>query len=211
MKRLTGFGVIQRPVQALFRASAIANASTITVPASAQKSDVAILFDTAFGIGTPTDVVPTDWTGVMTATGSTSRIRVSRKILVAADAGATVTGMNDSSEDKVMLVFRVGFMPVRSVAVGTWNGEVTDGNPSQQTVTTVPGVSVPLIVFGAASSAGSTAFSVASPAFDGTVITADDDLLVGYKIYNGNLANHSIDMVDLGSSNILASGYMSFS
>lgn len=188
--------------------SATATTANITIPAAAQIGDFAILVDLAGAVGEPSNVVPTNWTSIQTqGDGSTTRISASGKILVSGDPGAAITGMNDTDMQKVMLVFR-GSSPFKGFTASTWNEEVTGGNPSAQTVTAV-GQEFPIIVFGAAGEAddGTPAFSTESPAFDASV-SANSDLIVGYKVYNGTPSNHSIDMADLGNANALVSGYV---
>lgn len=192
-----------------FHASAVSNAATVTVPATVQAGDVGILVD--FIENGATGVTPTGWTQLADAADSTfQRIRVSRKILTGADAGATVTGMSASNNNKVLLVFR-GTAAIASVAAGSWNAQATGGDPTSQSVT-ASGGTPPLVVIGAAAiNGGTAAFSTASPAFDATVATANADLLVGYKIYNSAPSDHTIDMNDLGTRNALASGYLACS
>jgi hypothetical protein len=195
--------------------SAISNAATITVPAAAQTGDVAILFDVAESTtGTPpSDVVPTNWTGITTTTfvnsaGNGQRCRISYKILTGGDPGASITGMNGTARnDKVMLVVR-GNVAATAVSAEDWTlvGEETD--PASQTVNASTLGTAPLVVFGMANARLSTAvFSTASPAFDATVADGTADLLAGYKIYDSAPADHTIDMADLGN-NMLASGFL---
>jgi hypothetical protein len=199
-----------------FVASANSASNTITIPASAQAGDVAILFDFAVrGQATePTDVVPTGWTGIITHTfsvaGPTSgRARISYKILAGGDPGASVTGMNSDVEDKVMLVFR-GSQAISAVNAAGWDLVTGTGNPSSQTVA-ASGGAAPLVVFGMADvNNGTAAFSTASPAFDATVANSDADMLAGYKIYNSAPADHTIDHNHTGS-NALGSGYLELS
>jgi hypothetical protein len=192
--------------------SAQSSATTITIPATAQAGDVAILFDVAINptlnATPPTDVVPTGWTGIITESGSITRARISRKILAAGEPGSSITGMNGlSSDDKVMLVFR-NTSAITAVSAEDWAVEITTGNPASQTVN-ASGQTAPLIVFGMAFISGGTgAFSTQSPSFDATITGADEDILLGYKIYESSPANHTVDMNDLGNINVLASGFL---
>lgn len=199
-----------RPTSGLtlsFNTSAVSNANTITIPAGALVGDLAVLFDQCFG-GT-TDVIPTGWTGIATATagGAGSRGRISYKVLVGGDPGASITGLDATSEDKVMLVFTPS-ATIATVTVSTWNIASTALDPASQSVL-ASGQATPLVVLGSSSvNGGTAAFATASPAFDATVATADADLLVGYKIYNSSPADHTIDQNDLGNDQIPASGYL---
>jgi len=202
-----------------FHASAISEASTVTVPASALANDLAILLDYQNNSSVdPVDVVPAGWTSVgslfrMTG-GSFNRVgvRASRKILVAGDISASITGMNGIlNEAKVLLVFRPTGGTITTVDASTVNGQATSADPASQSVV-ASGQPIPLIVIGGASShGGSAAFSTASPAFDATVVTTGNGWLRGgYKIYNSAPADHTIDMNDLGNNGLI-SFYLSVS
>lgn len=206
---LTGAIASTPQLVVVFLASATSATHQIVIPATARAGDFAVLVDLGSSIGEPTNVVPTNWTQIQTeGDGSTTRITTSGKILVAGDAGSTITGINASDDQKVMLVFR-GAQPFNTFTPSTWNEQVTGGNPSQQTVSAA-GVATPVLVIGAAGEAddGPVAFSVATPAFDALVDVGAPDLRVGYKIYNGGPADHSIDMADIGNGNALVSGYV---
>jgi hypothetical protein len=67
-----------------------------------------------------------------------------------------------------------------------------------------------LIVIGETwSNTGTTAFSTASPAFDGDIAAAAT-FRVGYKVYNSSPVDHTIDMNDIGT-NTLTSGMIQVS
>ena len=203
-------GAVARTIE--FVASASSTSSTIVIPASAEVGDVAALFDFArASSGTPTDVIPTDWTGLVTDTdvaAGAGRLRCSYKVLVGGDPGATVTGMNSDAEDKVMLVFRPSFVIV-SVTPSTWLAFVEASNPPSQNVS-ASGQVTPLIVLGCSVADVSTAAFNAStlPAFDGTAANSNSDMLAGYKIYNSGPANHVVDTDGGPNKNGLASGYL---
>jgi hypothetical protein len=194
-----------------FVASATSTSNTITIPASSQAGDVAILFDDAFGGSTPSDVVPTGWTGIITEIRSgAARVRISYKILQSGDPGASISGLNSDVEDKVMLVFRLSTGPITTVSAEDWAVQlVATGTPSDQTVNASTDGTAPLVVFGMALATGSTA-AFTSPAFDATVANSDLDLLVGYKIYNSAPQDH---LVASGNSTNggLASGFLELS
>lgn len=205
-----------RKITLSFVASANARSSQITIPASGQEGDLAVLFDRATddtpALAIPTDVVPAGWTDWVSSNASVLganaalRGRMSYKILEAADPGASITGMNSDDESKVVLVFRPD-IPITSVTASSANAQATAGNPASQTVT-VAGLVTPLIVVGVASGSNAAAFSTENPAFDATVTTSLTLMSAGYKIYNSAPANHSIDMNDAGDANYLASGYL---
>lgn len=198
-----------------FVASATSTGTTITIPATAQPGDLAVLFN-AIGASSVTAAVPTGFTSIIDTSllgglGGDNRSIASYKRLVTGEPNSVITGMTGGDagfRTMIMLVFR----PIGRIAVVTipaWTGQATDGNPTLQTVVAL-GLPVPLIVFGLAwaFTAGTVAFSTASPAFDATV-TLDGGsayLIVGYKIYNSAPADHSIDKNDDGSGNTLQSG-----
>ena len=186
--------------------SAGSSSSTIVIPASAAVGDLAILFDHGNQTGGTSDVIPTGWTGLVTDAGSPDRIRCSYKKLVGGDPGATITGLNATSVNKLMLVFRPTFS-ITTITPSTWLAQVTTGNPASQAVS-ASGQATPLVVCGGAGVFDATAvFSTASPAFDAEIASSNADIIVGYKIYNSAPVNHTIDMDDLGR-NGLASGYL---
>lgn len=216
VNNLVGFGTNRNSLQLAFVAAAVSSAANLTVPASAAIGDWAILFDFADAGSTPALVTPTGYTDLASAGASgafgggfNGRGAVSYKTLASGEPGAAITGMNGAgSNAKVMFVFRPSRALV-SVTPNTWNGVLDPGDPAGQSVLAAAGTA-PLIVFGcAATDAGTAAFSTASPAFDGTQLTGDSDMIAGYKIYNSGPADHSIDMNDVGR-NYLASGFVAF-
>lgn len=190
-----------------FQASASTTADTITIPATAAAGDWAICFDVGFGGSTPTEVVPTGFTQIGTSlSGANGRSVISYKTLVGGDPNSSVGVMTGSGTAAVMLVFRPS-QAIATVTPSTWNGEYTSGNPTSQTVTVG---SSPLIVFGnATSSSAVTGWATESPAFDSS-LGANSSNLAGYKIYDASPSNHTIDMADFGTANILRSGYVAF-
>jgi hypothetical protein len=185
------------------------SSATITIPATAQGGDVAILFDINNTGGAGADVVPTGWTGIIGDFDGvvTWRLRISYKILAPGDEGDSITGLSSANSDKIMFVFRGG-TSITAVSAEDWVSDITSDNPASQTVN-ASGQTVPLIVFGMSGvSINDPAFSTESPAFDDTV--TQGDLLAGYKIYNSSPADHTIDMNDV-SVNLLASGFLELS
>lgn len=196
-----------------FRASARSTAETITVPASAEAGDLALLVDYAVSsaVEAPAEVIPTDFTEIASAAAESVRSRsvVSYKILNGTEAGNAITGMNgDSSNSKVMFVFSGG---ITSVTPSTFNVEQTGGDPAEQIVLAGAGT-VPLIVIAAAASnATGSDFTTETPAFDATLTDADlpdDRLIVGYSVYQSSPQNHTVDVADIAARNYLTSGYI---
>lgn len=184
--------------------SAISDTQDVVIPAGAAVGDLAILLDWASEGGTPTDVVPTNFTGIGQASNANARVRASYKVLVGGDPGATITGMNATgNEPKVMFVFRPN-ATINTVTLSTVNAQQTTANPTLQTVS-ASGQPTPLVVIGGAGcTSGAPVFSTASPAFDATVVNSDDHLRGGYKVYNSSPADHSIDMNDLGNNGLIS-------
>lgn len=203
--QLGGFGASGAAVRTLtFVDSAVSSGASITIPAAALENDIAFLAD-ASQLGTD-DLIPSGFTSLANATSEDSlRLRTSYRVLGTSPGGTSVTGMDGSFTDqKVMLVFRPSQV-ASSIAVPTWGAEATQNNPSAQTVS-ASGQTAPLVVIGAVATSGTPAFSTASPAFDNTI--TQGLLIVGYKVYNTAPATHTIDMNDLGSRNVLESGYI---
>lgn len=193
-------------------ATAVSNANTIAMPGTIQAGDLAVLLDCAYSSGgNPTDARPSNFTDVAGAAGSNGRYRVSRKVLLGSEGGATLSGMSGTLlEAKILLIFRPSNIPITNVDASTWNSQITTSNPSSQVVSAAGEVG-PLIVFGLIFGSSSVAaFSTASPAFDAQQTEGSTQLRTGYKIYNSAPANHTIDANDLGT-NILASGFLRLS
>lgn len=207
---LVGFGAGVRALS--FVDSASSTGASVTIPAIAAVGDVAILVDYVVSFSAAvTKVVPSGWTELVdtagTAVGDYYRVIASYRILTSGQPGASVTGMNEDGENKLMLVFRHA-NGISSITPSTWNSEIGDGDLASQAAN-ASGGTAPLIVIGAACIEGGTAsFSTASPAFDDTVASSDADILMGYKLYDNSPANHTIDMNDLGNNNALVSGYL---
>lgn len=189
--------------------SAGSTLSTIAWPASIANGDVAVLMDYATGsVGVPAAVTPTGFTTPANGSQTVLFVRgiISYRYCDGTETG-NITGMNGSaSNDKVLEVFRSAAPSPRiaSIASATFNGTVTASDPGSQSVL-ASGQAVPLIVIGAAcSNAATAAFTTASPAFDGTVLNSDSDVILGYKLYDASPADHTIDMADLGTNGLFS-------
>lgn len=195
-----------------FVASATANAADITIPASAQEGDLAILFDSPNGSPQPSYVLPSGWTELAHETDSdidnTRRTVISRRVLGAGEGGASITGMSGSGTSrKIMLVFR----PTGSIGAVTrqdYASEWTSGNPAGQTANGASGA-VPLIVLAHWRAGNAISPRTASPAV--TEVTANNTHFAGYAIYNSSPADHAFDMDDEGGANLLQSFYLEVS
>jgi hypothetical protein len=211
-----GFAVVGGgPTTLTFVNSTISNAATIAVHADALQGDLAVLFDISWtaGAGVPTEVVPSTWTlcttsSIQDAASNDTRLVASYKVLGAAPGGTSITGMDATSDNKIMMIFRPD-AAITTVTPGSWNAQNTANDPASQSVT-ASGQATPLVVVATGYDvAGLLAFSSASPAFDAVIQeTGQADMVAGYKIYNSSPANHTIDQIDEGNANVLASGYL---
>lgn len=203
------------PTTLTFIGSTISNSSSILVHADALEGDLAVLFDISWNSssGPPTEVVPSTWnlctpSTIQDSASNDTRLVASYKVLGAAPGGTSITGMDAISDNKGMMVFRPN-APITTVTPGSWNAENTANNPAAQVVA-ASGQATPLVIVGVGYDvAGLLAFSSASPAFDAEIQeTGQDDMVFGYKIYNSSPADHTIDQIDEGNANVLASGYL---
>ena len=101
-----------------FVASATSTTSTISIPASSNVGDFAVLFDSSRDVFTPITVVPSGWSSISNVSESNilslSSIRsiVSYKSLVSGDPGSSITGMDAGlfgTDRKIIMVFRPNF------------------------------------------------------------------------------------------------------
>lgn len=174
-----------------------------------QANDVAMFFDQANGGSTPAAVTPSGFTNIVNTSGGTSplaRAMVSWKKLTGSEA--SVTGMNGGATDsKIGLVFRPS-IDFTTLTVSTpQNSGIIDTNPAAITVNP-SAETIPVVLFGVgAVYQGNVTFSTASPAFDAEINLTNNDMRVGYKIYNSSPLSHSIDINDLGDNNWLCGFY----
>ena len=179
-----------------------------------QANDVAMYIDYAGAAGPPTAVTPSGFTNIVNTSGSSepgARARVSWKKLAGSEASVTgmsaSTGGTGADNNKLGLVFRPS-IDFTTLTVSTpQNSGIISTNPAAITVDP-SAETIPVVLIGiGAVYQGTVTFSTASPAFDAQIAISDDDLRVGYKIYNSSPLSHSIDINDLGSANWLAGFY----
>lgn len=188
--------------------SATSSASTITAPATIQAGDVIFMADKAAGsTSVPATVVPTGFTAIVnTSSGITERMICSYKIADGSEASASITGMNgNSSNRKAIYVIRANKAAI-AVKPKSVNGQITDGNPTLQTVTASTGIPA-LVIFGVY---GTDSAAISPRTFSTTAdgeINPATNFYMAYKIYNSSPANTSIDMDDEGLGNALQSFY----
>lgn len=217
-----GVAIIRYPLQTPFSLSFVTSvtstSSTITIPATAQVGDVVMLFDFGYITSTtaPTSVIPTGFTAFTKSASSQTtspacRSVVSRKILVAGDPGSTITGMNTTSMNKLLVVYRPN-ATINTVTSGAQNGQATANAPTNQTLTLTSTEGTWFVGYAMYCSSGSITTR-------GSSTTETRELNVGTTMYvklfenlNGTttFADSTISMADYGS-NILNSDALSFS
>lgn len=179
--------------------------NSVTWPTVAA-NDIAVFCDNARDTGTiSSNGLPSGFTLIEDTGADTARGVWSYKVCTGSESGS-LTGMADYTVNtKLLYIFRPN-IPA-AVTLVDWDSEQTSGNPASQTIT-ISGQKPAVIVLGSAfCSSGSGVFSTESPAFDGTTsVGSGGAMKVGYKVYNASPANHTIDMADLGTRNILMGG-----
>ena len=174
-----------------------------------QANDVALFIDYAGDLDPPTAVTPSGFTNIVNTSGENepgARAMASWKKLAGSEA--SVAGMSAGGGfSKLGLVFRPS-IDFTTLTVSTpQNSGVTNANPAAITVDP-SAETIPVVLIGiGAVYLGTVAFSTASPAFDAQIAIIDNDMRVGYKIYNSSPLSHSIDINDLGHANWLAGFY----
>lgn len=202
-------------------ASATSTAATITMPSGVRAGDLALLFDATAGGNSPR-VVPAGFTSLyaIATTGGWGRHHgvAMRLITGASEGGTTLTGSAGTVDPgtgvvnsrKILLVFR-GNVPIRSATYVPGVSTGSNGNPGTVTLNSGAGTP-PLILWGCISTTvhASTPFEAAwtTPAFGAEVFV--EALRVGYTIVNrgGTPLNQAVDMLDLGSSNMITAAYV---
>lgn len=198
--------------------SALSSTGTITVPATSQVGDLAILLDAAgdFGNSIPSEVVPSGFT-LLDSDGSSNssggiRSVLSYRILTAGQPGSSITGKSSGAGEygKIMLVFRPSKTIVSITAI-VYTSTVSSGVPAAIAVNPSAEVN-PVIVIGAGTREGGGGTPTVSYAstFDATVTqTAGADCAIGYKIINSSPPGSSnISRNDAGFTNILQALYL---
>lgn len=192
-------------VELTFIGSGNSTAQTVTWPGGVTSECIAFLFDHAVNIvGTPTEVIPTDFALVPGASvnNSTSRYTATYKYPLTGSESGSLTGQNgSSSNEKVLLVFKIAGGTI--VNFGGMNTVITDTNPVAQS-TAASSSAIPALVLGCISSpTNAVAFVTETPSFDSTVSISNTRMTAGYKMYNLSPSDHTIDMNDLGNRNVM--------
>jgi len=122
-----------------------ASSSTITVMSDVQADDLLIFSDVAEGDSVPSAVTPSGFTQISTITGSGMRWSIFYKIANGTESGTVLTGMNDDSERKRLILFR-GNKSISSVTTGSLVSQQDDGYESISTTITSSGGTTPFII-----------------------------------------------------------------
>lgn len=191
--------------------------SSLLLPAGIQRGDLILVWDQKFISGgtPPASVTPSGFTEIVSSTDSIAgRANWSYRIATTGiEGGTSIAGMSGANGSFFYIVLR-GDVDINTVTVLDTAGEITNGNPSGQTVNASGGVS-PLAVV--ASWARSTLASgnavnprTFSPAETAEITDGSTIRFVKYKIYNitDTPQSHSVDMDDEGSGNTLQSFYL---
>lgn len=190
--------------------SSIASSVTVALPTGWADGDLAILYE--YVIGDPTATLgsdPAGWTLISKEDSFGSmKGRVLYRVLQSGD-GSPNTGTTAYEVSTCIIAYRPT-RAIASVAFSTWNKQATTGNPAAQTVSASAGLT-PLVVCALSGAASSSfGFSTASPAFDVDIIIdgAASYAHAAAKLYNSSPSDHTIDMNDQGTRNVLMSGYL---
>jgi hypothetical protein len=194
------------------------NSATKTIPAEAAVGDLALLFDTAFSQGgsVPATAVPADFTSLKNDTilGSNGGVRaiVSAKKLVGGDPGSGVTGLSGGTQSRYIFTILRPDAAFVGFTSNDADGQGTSGNPSPQTISAGSAATKPVVVWAHWYGTNFVDPRTASPAMtevEGSSLAH----FAKYKVYNSadSPQDHTVDMDDEGSENILQSGYLTFS
>lgn len=205
---------LPRQLRLIYSQRVLATTPSITLPALIRSGDLVVMLSMAVtASGSPTDgSLPSGWTNVGDLLSGFGAVRSFFRIADATTAGSTITGFSAAAPGAgqlVCLVFRYGNSNILSAAAYSHAVQITDANPTQQTVTSGSG-NVPVVIFAVARNAANTGFSVFSPAPDGGELTGSTDLYA-YKIMNKSPVNTAINIPDGGTYNILQSFYIEVS
>lgn len=200
-----------------FVASATSTTNTISIPASSNVGDFAVLFDSSINSSftPPSTVVPSGWSSISNVSGTNSiipfiytsiRSIVSYKSLVSGNPGSSITGMNATTDRKIIMVFRPNFS-VQNTSILSVNGAA---NSNSQTIT-ITQSQPPILAFAHWASSG----TISSRGVSGITMNEVSNTTgqyAGYKIFNTNetTSNATISMSDNGVVQSLQSFYVAF-
>lgn len=162
----------------------------INVPTTAIAGDYAVIYSFYEDDGGATlDSTPTGWTKNATNRDNDGgfqhefRISVFSKKLVAADIGSSINVLKASGtgqQNAIMLTFRA---PGTSGFTITAKADANNNDPGSQTLL-ASAETPPMLVSGCAVQTGvNVTFSTETPAYQTTLTTSDNKMIVGYTIY----------------------------
>lgn len=182
--------------------------NAITVPASAQEGDFAVLYFSG-ALGTLATVP--GWTTIASEDATFETVSC-YKLLGSSDPGSTVTNPNPTSYDVMLiLVFRPS-SPIANVLISSSSGITTVSTvPSSQTVSTGT-YGPPNLIMGFHNTYASTP-TFSAPTWDGTFLSIgenNNNVLGGYLIQQENVNVTVSTTQDGGSYNRLSSFCVNF-
>jgi len=185
------------------QATTSAGATSLTCPTVAKGDLIVVL---SYATGSAAFVTPTGFTPLVQSVLGAVRQALSAKVADGTESGTTINGMTGSGFGMVLVTLRPD-TPLVSFVLASPQGELTDGNPVAQNVTSGAGPA-PLIVIGAYGSLGVVNPRTFSPAKDGEVLLGTGTMYIAWKNYFNSQVDVSIDMDDEGNGNALQSCYL---
>lgn len=217
LTNLIGFGAKRGGGPTIIQqASATSVTNSITVPTVAA-GDLIVFANhsTSDPAPAPALVTPSGFTNLANVTTGGARASLFYKLAAGTESGSSLSGMNGDFYKYIALVTFRRSPAAATATPSSWNSQITDGNPTQQTVSSSGGV-VPLVVIG---SYGSSGFAVdprtftvgGSAAKDSELAVSGNALYLAWKIYNSGPADVVVDMDDEFFGNAVTSGYIALS
>lgn len=208
VNNLTGFGAAPADggVSTLTKQTHTFSVSdSITLPAGINAGDLLVMFGWAGGVSSPTVNTPSGWTKVGQASSGSASTATWYKIATGADASSSHSGFfsGDTFAFLGCLTFRPDNPITAASAVGSYQGQVTDGNPTLQTISSSAGT--PVLV-----ALANCIGTLTMTPNDGTVDNIGS-MYMGWKIYTASPANVTADSPDEGTGNSTQSCYFEVS
>lgn len=193
-----------------FSSKSTSTGATITLPASVDGKLLVLMQYGRDNASPPSDVTPSGWTDVGAAVNiAGNRVRMSCKYRIATtmDSSATVTGIDGGTDGKILFVFSSDGT-ITGVSPQDLAGEITNGDPAQQTINASAGAE-PLIAL--AGYGVTHNFTIASDTFSPSASQATSSGIrhkAACKIYNSSAMDTTVDLPDIRNDNALHSFYL---